>query len=292
MAAIGESGEAIVINAVAQAGIGPELLGVFDGGRLEAFVPSRTLHWKELRDKKVLAAAAQNLARFHSLQVPLKRDPKVFVEVVTGFVKSAMHSNRIKIDMAKQTRATQLKLNSLLSVNYFEKLTRVFAMAAEMNSRVVLTHGDHHSNNVLVPLDVNERDTLTAFDMSIIDMEMAAYCYRGLDIGCFLEEASFDYGDTSCPQFVGQLDDQLQRYFVREYLEQWKVLNLDKFNALVDNEEHIMKEQKLLALVCPYYFTNFILCSVAQDGSLGKSPLIDYLMLRKPMLEERLCSFQ
>lgn len=78
MKSCGEAAEAMAMDALWRADIGPKLIGVFPGGRLEQFVPSKALPCEVARSKPGLQAVAQLTARMHSLDVPLKKDPNFF----------------------------------------------------------------------------------------------------------------------------------------------------------------------------------------------------------------------
>ena len=58
-------------------GLGPKLLGVFDGGRLEEFIPSRCLTTEDLVNNPLIRKQImQKLARTHNLKnIPIDRRP-------------------------------------------------------------------------------------------------------------------------------------------------------------------------------------------------------------------------
>ncbi|CAM9575799.1 unnamed protein product [Discosporangium mesarthrocarpum] len=61
--------ELLVFKAVAEAGFGPALLGVFDGGRVEEFLPGKALKAAELRGPSLSRAIARSTAGIHKLNV-------------------------------------------------------------------------------------------------------------------------------------------------------------------------------------------------------------------------------
>ncbi|GBO15163.1 hypothetical protein AVEN_145738-2, partial [Araneus ventricosus] len=60
--------------------LGPKLYGVFPNGRLEEFIPSRTLLSKDY--KVMYPAIAREMAKFHSLDVPVRKIPDLWTAVM------------------------------------------------------------------------------------------------------------------------------------------------------------------------------------------------------------------
>ncbi|GBO15162.1 Choline/ethanolamine kinase, partial [Araneus ventricosus] len=65
---------------LAERKLGPKLYGVFPNGRLEEFIPSRTLLSKDY--KVMYPAIAREMAKFHSLDVPVRKIPDLWTAVM------------------------------------------------------------------------------------------------------------------------------------------------------------------------------------------------------------------
>ncbi|KHJ75759.1 hypothetical protein OESDEN_24625, partial [Oesophagostomum dentatum] len=58
-------------------GFGPKLLGLFPGGRIEEFIPSRTLTKEEMCDTGIIASLATLNAKLNSIDMPLPKAPQL-----------------------------------------------------------------------------------------------------------------------------------------------------------------------------------------------------------------------
>ncbi|GBO19027.1 Choline/ethanolamine kinase [Araneus ventricosus] len=69
---------------LAERKLGPKLYGVFPNGRLEEFIPSRTLLSKDY--KVMYPAIAREMAKFHSLDVPVRKIPDLWTAVMKKYI--------------------------------------------------------------------------------------------------------------------------------------------------------------------------------------------------------------
>ncbi|EPB69668.1 hypothetical protein ANCCEY_11241 [Ancylostoma ceylanicum] len=58
-------------------GYGPKLLGVFSGGRIEEFIPSRTLTTEEMSDARFAPSLATLNAKLNNIEMPLPKSPQL-----------------------------------------------------------------------------------------------------------------------------------------------------------------------------------------------------------------------
>lgn len=189
----GEAAEGLAMDIIERAGLGPKLLGAFPGGRIEEFVPSRMLHWRDARDPQYLTAVAHLTARMHSLEVPIRHDPAFKEATTIKFVEDVIARWKTK-DLSALSPTTQTQLRTLIEHDYLEELEWMHSTMRQIKTRVVFGRLDHFSNNLL--LKDGRGDVVTDKDISIIDMDSIAYFYRGQDIACYLFESGFDYSDT------------------------------------------------------------------------------------------------
>lgn len=268
MALAGEAGEALLFDTVGKAELGPKLLGVFEGGRLEEFINGRTLNFKDQRDIPALISVARKLARYHSLDLPLRKNPTFYEDRLYDCLKKGTDAKKI-LDLSKQPEHLREMVKSVAERDSVQELTWIIEGLKKLPGRIVCSHNDFYTNNILVKGD-RATDEIQEEDVLIADLEMTYHYYRGFDIGLFLSEASFDYSDLGGIKQVGRLSEELQRTFIRAYLEKWKELNPDKFDNAIDNEDSIMKEQMLFGLVLPVLITAWILNHAvkkqAEDG--------------------------
>ncbi|CAG2184163.1 unnamed protein product, partial [Oppiella nova] len=55
--------------------LGPKLYGVFAGGRLEEYIPSRCMEFSEFKSPPFSTAIARKLANIHGIDVPISKHP-------------------------------------------------------------------------------------------------------------------------------------------------------------------------------------------------------------------------
>uniref|UniRef100_A0A1I7XKU9 Choline/ethanolamine kinase n=1 Tax=Heterorhabditis bacteriophora TaxID=37862 RepID=A0A1I7XKU9_HETBA len=67
--------ESVVFTLLSERVLGPKLLGVFPGGRFEQFIPSRALQCDEISKPMLARLIAPMLARVHTLDVPITKEP-------------------------------------------------------------------------------------------------------------------------------------------------------------------------------------------------------------------------
>lgn len=265
---IGEAVQAVAFEAFHRAGLGPKLLGAFNGGRIEEFVPSRMSNYKDARTQDGLRVVARLTARMHGLVVPMKQNPNVFIANTRSYYLRT-RSERTNLDVAVFPVDLQVKLRQMLQFDVVSELEHVVETMKKVRSRVVLTHFDHHANNLIIK--EGAKRPLTEADVMVIDMDVITMYYRGLDIGCYLYESSFDYANIGNIQFVDLLPEQSWRDFIGFYLEAWREHNPTKFDPEIDNVDNVMIEARLLSTVFSLAWVDFVLEKLNNDNSIVES---------------------
>lgn len=188
-----------------QHGFGPQLLATFGNGRIEEFLPMRSLQPDELAAPQYVPEIAAMLCRFHGIPAPGKE------QVRTPF-------RRIYewLDMAEQftfkDEAKQQKFATFDFAAMRAEVQAVEAAASAVHSPVVFAHNDLLSGNIMVPLSNAAAGTKHPA-MTFIDFEYSDYAPRGFDWGNhFCEYAGFDCDYSRYP------DAQQAAEFIRHYL--------------------------------------------------------------------------
>ena len=274
--------ETLAYAALANAGIGPKLLGVFEDGRIEEFINGRHLLAEELYNPVVLTAIAKGLARMHSLELPLRRSPKIFEGRLRNYVSlgesSVRHSSFVK-DVRESCPELAEKLEDILKMDITSSLDSVFMNLSTIPSRVVcLTHVDHHVGNIMVK-NKKEACDITEDDLVNIDIELGCYFYRGHDIGFILHERAFHK--------QGKLAEDLEHLFIREYLSKWIKLNPKKYDEQLDTFENVLLEMHFGSLVTGHYLLIQTLKKIVEELSAIDIAQLDRLLRRIEVDSER-----
>lgn len=191
---LGEAAEAVAFQALAAAQLGPRLLGMFPGGRLEEFLDAANLNFDQCRDDHVLQKVAQLMAKFHSLKVPISKDTEIIRQVATKNIEAGIDAAKT-VDIEKFKPEVQTKMRNILSYDLLDEYRWVATQAAKIASHVVFSHNDCYVNNLMVNAGSEGMKLL------VVDVDSVYYRPRGCDMAFILSEASTDYGDTSRVQF-------------------------------------------------------------------------------------------
>lgn len=279
-----EAAQAVTFHILGEAKLGPKLLGVDKGLRIEEYIDGHTLTIAESRNPNVIKALARNLARLHSLQVPTQQLP-CFAE----------HMRQAMIDMDCVARNSDIIRNiATVMPHIAEKIKTILTLGHVQNfhwlldeviprikhRRVYLSHGDHYMNNVLLKNSVTDINNITEFDIVVVDVELCSYYCRGLDIGFMLYEMQNDYSDTSKPKNVGPIDEKLERLFIEEYLDRWIELNPDKYDPVIDNFDNVLKEAHSMGFFAGHFFPVCLLRDFTLDPNSFNLAMFDYIIER------------
>lgn len=247
-----EATEGIVFFANGMKGLGPKLFGVFDGGRVEEFVPSHRITEVDLVDDRLSLELVRKLARFHALKLPVSKRNRDLLTIIVAFQGDYIRDNFVKI-------ATRVGIdpNELLCLDEDCAAENAFLRSFEsrVGGRQLLCHGDLNKNNVLI------RDTPDQFNerVMLIDYEAAGTDYRGCDLGSLLLCKMLEMSDDGVFHVVCEWpDEEYRRMIITEYLKETKKLNYFEFDADgIDSVDHLMMEADFFVLYIIQLFIGF-----------------------------------
>eukprot|EP00050_Salpingoeca_kvevrii_P001915 m.183284 g.183284 ORF g.183284 m.183284 type:complete len:412 (+) comp10491_c1_seq5:1036-2271(+) len=183
--------------------IGPEVLGIFDGGRLEEYIPSRTLSWVDLPDADISQQIAQATAAIHKLRLPIPKKPDWLRSNLTTMLANARKCDAI----------ANSSVQTIMNKNLEAELAWLLGFLEKTPHKLRLCHNDLQEGNVLLLPDGSVR---------IIDYEYLAYCPREFDIGNHFCEWTINNQHKEPPFFAidsTKFPTREQRaHFVRAYL--------------------------------------------------------------------------
>lgn len=200
--------ENIIASVVGSMKLGPEILGIFEGGRIEEFIPSHTITTPELAG--INKTVANMTARLHKLNMPIDKSGE--------FLKNTMDIYFKKIHLEK------------LEPDFRRKLTDAYEMTltilSNTNSPVCFCHNDTQPGNTLKPLNSPTKSpTKTDSEpLLFIDYEYSAYNNRAFDAGNFFAEWIYNYEHTKeVGGYSANLDNypsvESQKEYARAYFE-------------------------------------------------------------------------
>ncbi|KAF3453676.1 hypothetical protein FNV43_RR04117 [Rhamnella rubrinervis] len=186
------------IKYLSTAGFGASLLGVFGNGMVQSFINARTLTPLDMRTPKLAAEIAKQLRKFHEVEVPISREPLLWIDLVKFFEKASV----LQFNDSEKQRVYE----TISFKEVHKEILEIKELTGHFNAPVVFAHNDLLSGNIMV----NEKEDKLYF----IDFEYACYNYRGFDIGNhFNEYAGFDCDISLYPNKNEQYN------FFRHYLQ-------------------------------------------------------------------------
>ena len=245
--------ELLVCQEWARIGLGPKLYGVFPEGRLEEYIESHIMTRDDcLKDPSIRRDMASCLARFHSLELPICKEPYDFVVILERMVcnfrqkvEPSFRTNKILLERGIDT--------SLIGDYDFESDLKWLKNAMQPeHHRTVFIHWDTHMENVLVRNHAKEGESRVV----VIDLQQACYNFRGKDLGLHLTSMMVDFTKPS----ERVLDFPPKDYYwplFQEYLDEVEnlgFLSRDFDRESLENPRHLLFESLVGGIVSMLYF--------------------------------------
>mmetsp|Transcript_20346 Transcript_20346/g.39976 ORF Transcript_20346/g.39976 Transcript_20346/m.39976 type:complete len:397 (-) Transcript_20346:346-1536(-) len=220
--------ESLVFHILGEKEFGPKLHGLFKNGRVEGFIPSKSVLPDQMGQREPVDYAdliAKELATMHHLDMPLPREPYLwhflhkFRDMTNDIAFPDNEAEQAKLDSYRlpelRERLAQLEkeLPSASNNNGKDLLEEEGLSEAELAARKFLfecsfCHNDLLAGNVLYVSEPTSR-------MQFIDFEYGKYNFRGFDFANhFCEYAGFDF---DLERWYPTPDHQ--RFFVKTYID-------------------------------------------------------------------------
>lgn len=203
--------ESVIFTLLSERGLGPKLHGIFPGGRLEEYIPARSLKSKELSDSKLSLLIAERMADLHQLSIPINKDPIWLWDTMDRYLQQPI----------KNVNWSQyhIKLDNIKSMNLCEEACWLKKHLTKLESPVVFCHNDIQEGNILL----KENESSGYRSLCLIDYEYCAYNYRGFDIANHFIEWTYDYTNPIYPHYTANQElfptrDQ-QTEFLKQYFQ-------------------------------------------------------------------------
>ncbi|OQR92792.1 choline/ethanolamine kinase [Achlya hypogyna] len=213
-----------IFELIAGLNLGLGLLGKFENGRAESFIPGRPLTAMDLREPSLCEKIARKFSIFHGVNLPIDKSPRVLATIDEWFAQAAVMTTPRPVDM----RAIA------------DGIARLKGYAARVDSPVVFCHNDLNCSNIM----------LSGHEVIFIDFEYSHYNPRGFDLGNhFAEWCYFMHGppvETPDVAMYPTVDDQ--RRFCRAYLNE---------KATPDAVEALRLEANVYALAAHLYWATW-----------------------------------
>jgi thiamine kinase-like enzyme len=283
--------ELLVCQEWAKTGLGPKLYGVFPEGRVEEFIESHMMTRNDcLTDPSVRRDMSKILAKFHSLDLPICKEPYDFVTILDTMVHNFRRSIEDKFRANKILQKEGIDTSLIASYDYESDIKWIrTAMKAEYH-RIVFIHWDTHAGNVLIRNSPKEGESKVV----LIDLQQACYNFRGKDLGLHLTSLMIDFTKPS----KEVLDFPPESYYIplfQEYLDEVEKLGFlgrDFDRKSLENPRHLLFESLVGGVISVLYFLLGLVnghehyVSTAPEYAVGIITLFECAKKCKQKLEE------
>ncbi|KAL3103098.1 hypothetical protein niasHS_002284 [Heterodera schachtii] len=224
--------ESVIFTLLSERHLGPKLYGIFSGGRLEEYIPSRPLTCHEIALPTMANKIAKRLARVHQLEVPIWKEPEYICDALERWLIQLKQMPSGSRDFDLPAESHEWAPPSINCEDLQKEIEHLRRLIVKSRSLVTFCHNDLQEGNILLPkahsgnirigsesdeilsgIDGNmTNNSLTAFNpmdprLVLIDFEYASYNYRGFDFANHFVEYSINY-DNDEPPFYEMLPEK------------------------------------------------------------------------------------
>ncbi|KAL6724443.1 hypothetical protein Aduo_019334 [Ancylostoma duodenale] len=235
--------ESVIFTLLSERHLGPKLYGIFSGGRLEEYIPSRPLTCREIALPAMSSKIAKRLSKVHQLEVPIWKEPDYICDALQRWLCQLMNTPTGQNSFHLPSRYSQWAPAQLTCKDIARELDHLRTMISKSKSPVTFCHNDLQEGNILLPKASSGNIrlpslcdeapgglSLAAFNpadprLVLIDFEYASYNYRGFDFANHFVEYSIDYDILDHPHYKINPEnfpeeEQLVEFFVN-YLREF-----------------------------------------------------------------------
>lgn len=246
---LNEVTETLLFYKLGELGMGPKMLGTFDGGRIEEYIVASSMSAKDFAtNENVARALAKVMARYHRIDIPIKRQPWN----VDGMIKSCYskfqdaHPELSNCYFDKGTDIGRFDaLRPVIEFNVIEFNNWISKVSKLIKTRIVLTHNDSNRSNIMINGSSPNLDSLDLDQrLLLIDCEFSGYSHRGQDIGNAFGMRKWDFAGEKLASGYEYPNEHDQRIFIESYVEDMRSNNhYDDWDENgIDSVDHIMME--------------------------------------------------
>uniref|UniRef100_A0A0N5B4U4 Uncharacterized protein n=1 Tax=Strongyloides papillosus TaxID=174720 RepID=A0A0N5B4U4_STREA len=260
--------ESVIFTLLSERHLGPMLYGIFSGGRLEEYIPSRPLSTKEIAFSSISNKIARRLARVHQLDVPIWKEPDYICDAMERWLTQLLKNNEDNEIIILNNSYKQYTPKNLTYHDIWNEVEELRSLLQNCRSVVVFCHNDLQEGNILLPkassgnirqgsfdddnlsYSKNQLRAFNPFDpkLVLIDFEYASYNYRGFDFANHFVEYSINYDVGEYPHYIIREEDLPTHQKMKEFFKSYCIeLNPTWFE---DNLE--LEAEKMLYETIPF----------------------------------------
>ncbi|KAG1689336.1 Choline kinase alpha [Nymphon striatum] len=288
--------ENVIFVLLSTRNLGPKLHGIFEGGRLEEYIPAPCLKRNQLMDPSISKYVAQRLAQVHAQHIPISKEPSCFLRMMERY----NHDINVKILKPAVNEEEFVKFSRLQSYKLDEEWKWLRTIIEQSKSPVVFSHNDLAAGNILYKANANSDSEKVTF----IDFEFGSYNYRAFDLANHFSENMFAYDRKDAPYFDYYPESypttEERLHFIRTYMNASQQIaagrtelifeNIASTSIMTEEEENMMFEIDIFVLLSHYLWGTWALLMSYTSGTLfgfwvcGETRLQGYFAHKKKLL--------
>lgn len=153
--------ESVIFTLLSERRLGPKLHGVFSGGRIEEFIPARSLVTRELSMPALSLKIAEKMAAIHSMNVPLSKEPTWLWKSFGKWIKIVKEERLSGTYQPKNSEEKRI-IKELLIVDFVNEVEWLKKYVEKYASVVVFCHNDLQEGNILILEETHMQTETTA----------------------------------------------------------------------------------------------------------------------------------
>ncbi|KAI1294961.1 Choline/ethanolamine kinase [Halotydeus destructor] len=221
-------------------GLGPEIYGIYDQGRIEEYFSGRILTLQDYNNDLVSMDIARKLARFHCMKMPFERKPRDYVQMSQTMLDTLRKRNYNQYAALDSCRDI---VDQLLQHDYEGDLAWVSKLLPCIPGAIAFCHHDLHNGNIMRLDQPNKNGDQAA----LLDFELSGYGLRGADLGYFFYFGSFDFGNETLLSGADYPSEQWRRSFIVQYLSECD--RLGHSNGDLDCVSNVVREVEFYGIL-------------------------------------------
>uniref|UniRef100_A0A8D9BKV0 Choline/ethanolamine kinase n=1 Tax=Cacopsylla melanoneura TaxID=428564 RepID=A0A8D9BKV0_9HEMI len=275
--------DSVIFTLLSERKLGPTLHGVFPGGRIEEYIPARSLKSSELSDPVISLKIAEKMADIHLMQIPVIKEPTFLWDTIqrwlnTLYMKNTKVLNGPNVQNTQeswrpnnnnatdtltneQNKKNKILMKKVLSQDLNTEADWLKKHLLKVKSPVVFCHNDLQEGNILFkeypePPQHSPSHTIqdcpenASNDLVVIDFEYCSYNYRAFDIANHFVESMYDYTYKHFPHYTVRRDNYptyvIRKAFVETYLS--------RMNNTTTTADQVLEEVKHFTLASHFFW--------------------------------------
>uniref|UniRef100_A0A7E4VKZ2 Choline/ethanolamine kinase n=1 Tax=Panagrellus redivivus TaxID=6233 RepID=A0A7E4VKZ2_PANRE len=254
--------ESVIFTLLSERHLGPKLYGIFSGGRLEEYIPSRPLKCNEIAVPSLSNKIARRLAHVHQLEVPIWKEPDYLCDALERWLHQLITIPDAHSTFDLPDSYSEWAPKSITTKDLGREIENLRNNIVNSKSKVSFCHNDLQEGNILLPkassgnirmpsISDEKNSMLSAFNpldprLVLIDFEYASYNYRGFDFANHFVEYSINYEIDEAPYYeITQENFPSEDRMFEFMLSYLKELNPNKEDDELTDDAKAMVEETL-----------------------------------------------